>query len=172
MQKGYTHFLNAAAKALKLNTDLVFVVAGDGDERDKLVGHAAELGISDKVVFTGFVRGREHRDIYSVSDIFVMSSVSEPFGLTALEAAHHGNALVLTKQSGVGEVIWSAMKYDYWDEEKLANELIAIAESKALRQHLQASVKQEYMRISWDEVAQKCVDAYNMVMPKTLRGDR
>ena len=172
LQKGYGHFLNAAAKALKLNPNLAFVIAGDGEDRDDLLMQAAELGIADKVIFTGFIRGREHRDVYSVSDIFVMSSVSEPFGLTALEAAHHGNALILTKQSGVGEVIWSAMKYDYWDEDKLANEIVAIAESPALMDSLRTSVSREYTKISWDDVADKCVDAYNKVMHYTDRSER
>ena len=98
---------------------------------------SADLGISENVIFTGFIRGKQLRDIYSISDIFVMSSVSEPFGLTALEAAHHGNALVITKQSGVGEVLQSIVRYDFWDEDKLAGALVNIAESPALTHTLQ-----------------------------------
>jgi glycosyltransferase involved in cell wall biosynthesis len=163
LQKGNYHLLNAAARALTKHPDLVFVVAGDGEQRDTLIEQAAELGIAHKVVFAGFIRGRELRDIYSVSDIFVMSSVSEPFGLTALEAAHHGNALILSKQSGVGEVIWSAMKYDYWDEEKLANAMVALAEWQPLADCLRRGAQREYARISWDDVAAACRDAYARV---------
>ena len=162
VQKGLTYYLNAARKAISMNEKMVFVVAGDGEQRDELLRMSADLGIAEKVVFTGFVRGRELRDIYSVSDIFVMSSVSEPFGLTALEAAHHGNALVLTKQSGVGEILWSAMKYDFWDEDKLANELVAISESPALKGSLGRAAAREYRRMTWEVVAQKCIDVYHL----------
>jgi len=162
IQKGFYHYLKAAQRALEKNDKMVFVVAGDGEQRDYLLRVSAELGIADKVVFTGFIRGRELRDVYSVSDIFVMASVSEPFGLTALEAAHHGNSLVLTKQSGVSEIIWSAMKYDYWDEDKLANILVAISQSAALRTSLERAAAREYRRMTWEQVADKCVEIYNM----------
>ena len=93
-----------------------------------------------------------------------MSSVSEPFGLTALEAAHHGDALILTKQSGVSEIIWSAMTYDFWDEKKLADEILAIAKNPSLRQELQENVMKEYRKISWDQVAKKCMRVYNNII--------
>ena len=91
----------------------------------------------------------------------VSSSISEPFGLTALEAAHHGDVLILTKQSGVSEIIWSALKYDFWDEKKLADEILAVAENPALRKTLQSNVKHEYRKISWNQVAKKCLKIYN-----------
>ena len=97
-----------------------------------------------------------------------MSSVSEPFGLTALEAAHHGDALILTHQSGVSEIIWSAMKYDFWDEQKLADEILAITGNPALKESLQTNVKQEYRKISWSQVAKKCLKVYN----KTIKHKR
>ena len=115
------------------------------------------------MVFTGFVRGQRLRDIYSLSDVFVMSSVSEPFGLTALEAAHHGNVLILTRQSGVAEVLNSVMEYDFWDEEKLADEIVAVAKSAALKSSLQDGILSEYRRISWDDVAKKCLKVYNEI---------
>ena len=119
LQKGLFHLMRAAARAISLHPKFVFLFAGDGEQKDELMRMSAELGISQNVIFTGFIRGKQLRDIYSISDIFVMSSVSEPFGLTALEAAHHGNALVITKQSGVGEVLSSIVRYDFWDEDKL-----------------------------------------------------
>ncbi|MBQ3309947.1 glycosyltransferase family 4 protein, partial [Candidatus Saccharibacteria bacterium] len=123
----------------------------------------ARYKISNNVVFTGFVRGKRLRDIYSISDIFVMSSVSEPFGLTALEAAHHGNVLILTKQSGVAEVLRSVMAYDFWDEEKLADEIVAIAKSSALANTLRDGILKEYHKISWEDVAKKVLTVYNEV---------
>ncbi len=164
IQKGLHNLMQAAALALSKNPNLLFVFAGDGEERNELIALAAELGISQNVIFTGFIRGKKLRDIYSVSDVFIMSSVSEPFGLTALEAAHHGDALILTKQSGVSEIIWSALTYDYWDERKLADEILAIAENPALRDSLQQNIKNEYNRISWNQVAKKCLKVYNNII--------
>ena len=115
------------------------------------------------MIFTGFVRGKQLRDIYQISDIFVMSSISEPFGLTALEAAHHQDVLILTKQSGVSEVIRSAMEYDFWDEDKLADEIVAISKSDALKNTLKDGISKEYRKISWDDVAKKIESVYNKV---------
>lgn len=164
VQKGLHNLMHAAAMALSKNPKLIFLFAGDGEERDELINLAADLSISKNVIFTGFIRGKKLRDIYSISDIFVMSSISEPFGLTALEAAHHGDVLILTKQSGVSEIIWSALKYDFWDEKKLADEILAIASSPALRKTLRQNVKQEYHKISWNQVAKKCLKIYNKTM--------
>ncbi len=161
VQKGLQNMMHAAALAISKNPKLLFVFAGDGEERNELIELAADLGISKNVIFTGFIRGKKLRDIYSISDIFIMSSISEPFGLTALEAAHHGDALILTKQSGVSEIIWSAMTYDFWDQEKLANEILSIAENPALLKTLQENVHNEYHKISWNEVAKKCLRIYN-----------
>ena len=164
IQKGLHNLMRAAALAISKNPKLIFVFAGDGEERNKLVNLVADLGISKNVIFTGFIRGKKLRDIYSISDIFVMSSISEPFGLTALEAAHHGDVLILTKQSGVSEIIWSALKYDFWDEKKLADQIIAVSQNSALRETLQHNVKREYHKISWDQVAKKCLKIYNRTM--------
>ena len=163
LQKGLFHLMRAAARAIQLHPKMVFLFAGDGEQKDQLMRMSADLGISQNVIFTGFIRGKQLRDIYSISDIFVMSSVSEPFGLTALEAAHHGNALVITKQSGVGEVLQSIVRYDFWDEDKLAGALVNIAESPALTHTLQDGIRHEYTRISWDDVAAKCIQVYDEV---------
>lgn len=160
VQKGLIHFMRAAAKACQRYDKLVFLLAGDGEQRDELLRLSADLGIADKVFFTGFVRGQRWRDAYTVADIFVMSSVSEPFGLTALEAAHHDNALIITKQSGVGEVLSNIFRYDFWDVDRLADQMIAVAASSSLKQELISNVKREYVRISWDDVAQRCLKLY------------
>jgi glycosyltransferase involved in cell wall biosynthesis len=163
LQKGLYHLMHAAALAIKKHPKFVFMFAGDGEQKEELMRLSADLGIAQNILFTGFIRGKQLRDIYTISDIFVMSSVSEPFGLTALEAAHHGNALVITKQSGVGEILHSIMRYNFWDEDKLADSLVGIAKSAALAETLKDGVRQEYMKISWDDVAKKCIKAYNKV---------
>lgn len=163
VQKGLTHLMRAAARACERYDKFVFLFAGDGEQRDELIGLAADLGISDKVYFTGFVRGKQWRDAYSVADVFVMSSVSEPFGLTALEAAHHDSALIISNQSGVGEVLQSIFRFDFWDTETLADQLVGIALSPELSTTLKTGVKNEYARLSWHDVAAKFLHVYDNV---------
>lgn len=160
VQKGLTQLMKAAARASERYDRLAFLFCGDGEQRDELIRMAADYGISDKVFFTGFVRGKQWRDAYSVSDIFVMSSVSEPFGLTALEAAHHGNALIITKQSGVVEVLSGIFRYDFWDTDRLADQIIGVATSPALLSSLRQAAKSEYLKFSWADCAQKCIANY------------
>jgi glycosyltransferase involved in cell wall biosynthesis len=164
VQKGLTNLVRGVAKASEKYDKILLLLAGDGEQRDELIALAAELGISDKVFFTGFVRGKQWRDAYNVSDVFVMSSVSEPFGLTALEAAHHGNALIISKQSGVGEVLNSIFRYDFWDVEKLADQLVGIATSAALQNSLKNDIKKEYARLSWHDIAEKCMKLYEKMI--------
>ena len=160
VQKGLTYFVRAAARALERYDKIAFLLSGDGEQRDELVALAARLGVSDRVIFTGFVRGKQWRDAYYLIDIFIMSSVSEPFGLTALEAAHHDTALLISKQSGVGEVLHNIMRFDYWDVDKLADEIVNIARSPGLQSALKRNVKDEYARLSWRDAAERCVALY------------
>ena len=169
LMKGLVQFLHAAARASSKFDRLAFLIAGDGEQRDQLIGLAAELGISDKVFFTGFVRGKQWRDAYSVSDVFVMNSSAEPFGLTALEAAHHDNALIISKQSGVGEVLRSVLRTDFWDTERLADEIVGLATSRTLLDSLRLDVSHEYAKISWDDVARNCLGIYHTTVTRTQR---
>lgn len=168
VQKGLTHLMHAAAKVLEQYDKVVFLFAGDGEQRDELIDLAARLGISDKVVFTGFVRGKKWRDAYSVADVFVMSSVSEPFGLTALEAAHHDNALLISRQSGVGEVLHSIFRFDFWDASLLADQLIGLATSPALLREMKANIHDEYARLSWSDIASQCLSQYTQAKAGVL----
>jgi glycosyltransferase involved in cell wall biosynthesis len=99
-----------------------------------------------------------------------MSSVSEPFGLTALEAAHHGNALIITRQSGVGEVLKNIFRYDFWDVNRLADQIVAIASSPALKNTLIDNVSKEYYLLSWTDVASKIMSHYNHKSPRRIYG--
>jgi glycogen(starch) synthase len=160
IQKGLQHLVQAFALAHTKYDRMALVLAGDGEQRNELIELASDLGISDKIFFTGFVRGKQWRDVFSVGDVFVLSSVSEPFGLTALEAAHHDNALIITKQSGVSEVLKSTFKYDFWDVKRLADQIVGIATSEALRDSLKQDVAREYALVSWKDVAKKCMTLY------------
>ncbi len=164
LQKGMPNLMKAAALAISKNPKLIFIFAGDGEERNKLIEMSAELGISQNVIFTGFIRGRKLRDIYAATDIFVMSSISEPFGLTALEAAHHGDILILTRQSGVSEIVCSALKYNYWDIKKLAAEILAVSSNPALKESLQKNLKKEHCNYTWTNLAKKCLKIYSQIV--------
>lgn len=164
LQKGLTYFLHACAKASQHSDQMVFIIAGDGEQRNELLQLSADLGIADRVLFTGFVRGAPWRELYDLADVFVMSSVSEPFGLTALEAAVHDTAIVLSRQSGVGEVLTNVLKFDYWDIDRLADQLINIASSTALRQELALGAKRNFATISWRNAADKLLSNYKALV--------
>lgn len=163
IQKGLTYLIRATAQAIRRHEKVALLISGDGEQRDELIALAAQLGISDKVFFTGFVRGRQWRDAYNLIDIFVMSSVSEPFGLTALEAAHHDTALLISRQSGVGEVLHNVLRFDYWDTNKLAQEIVMLAKSPMMLGLLKDDVKKEYANLSWHDAARQCLDLYNQI---------
>lgn len=166
VQKGVSYLLQAARRVLDVDDKVIFLIIGAGELRDELLEQAASLGIAQNVIFTGFLRGARWRDAYAIGDMFVMPSVSEPFGITALEAAGYGNALLLSKQSGVCEVLRSILKFDYWDVQKLADYILAVAAHNVLRDQLVADVGQEFARISWDDAAQQCRRLYdNYIQP-------
>lgn len=168
VQKGITYFLRAAAKASERHDKLLFLIAGDGELKNELIEQSAELGIADKVFFTGFIRGQKWRDSYTVADIFVMSSVSEPFGLTALEAAAHETAILLSRQSGVGEVLDNVMRFDYWDTDKLADEIVGIATSSSLSGELKDNVGREFNRVSWSDIAEIITHVYKKTASEVI----
>lgn len=163
LQKGLMQFLDAAAKAYSRYNRLAFVVAGSGEQRDELIARAAELGIAEQVIFTGFVRGAAWRQLYEVADVFVMSSISEPFGITALEAAAHGTPVVMTQQSGVAEVLTHSLKYDYWDTDRLADIMVNVASSKGLREAMVTNASTQLAKLSWQQMAERCLNVYHGV---------
>ena len=160
VQKGLAYLMQAAALAISKNPKLLFVISGSGEQRDQLIAMAADLGISDRVIFTGFVRGVQFRELYELADMFVMPSVSEPFGITALEAAFYDTALLLSRTSGAGEVLRSIMRFDYWDTRKLADQIVGISLSDALKSELVEGVKREYLSYDWGDVARHITSQY------------
>ena len=160
VQKGLTFLMQAVAEAISKNPKIALLLVGDGEQRNQLIKMASDFGISNKIFFTGFLRGEKWRDAYGVADIFVMSSVNEPFGLTALEAAHFNNALIISKQSGVGEVLQNILRYDFWDTKKLANQIYEVSTNKNLLQSLKNGVQEEYDRISWSDIAEQIMEEF------------
>ena len=164
LQKGPDYFLRAAKRVLEYRPKTFFVIAGAGDMERQAIREAAALGISDKVFFAGFLRDGELAETYRAADIFVMPSVSEPFGITPLESLMHGAPVLISKQSGVSEVLAHAIKADFWDTEEMANKIIAVLDHKPLQHCLAENGRNEAKRLTWGEAARKCVEVYGRVL--------
>jgi glycogen synthase len=164
MQKGPEYFLHAAKKVLEIMDNVKFVMAGSGDLMNKAIEMAAELGIGNKVLFTGFLRGEDVKKIYKMADLFVMPSVSEPFGIVPLEALDHDVPVIISKQSGVSEVLTHALKVDFWDIDEMANKIIAVLKYQPLSITLQNYGNFEVRKLRWRDSAEKCLRVYEQAM--------
>ncbi|HTE22295.1 MAG TPA: glycosyltransferase family 4 protein [Candidatus Limnocylindria bacterium] len=160
IQKGLPNLLRAAQEVVARAPKTIFLIVGSGDQEYELLELAAELGISQNVVFTGFQRGKNWRDAYAIGDLFVMPSISEPFGLTPLEAIGYGTPALISKQSGVSEVIHNCLKVDFWDMDEMANQITAVVQNDALRDVLHANSLGEYQKLSWNKAADQMVALY------------
>lgn len=160
IQKNLTNLLRAAEQVIKRRPKTIFLVVGAGDQEVELLELAAQLGISQNVIFTGFQRGKKWRDAYSIADLFVMPSISEPFGLTPLEAVGYGTPALVSKQSGVSEVLNNCLKVDYWDVNEMANMIYSVMNNDSLRDELQANALAEYKKLSWSKATDKLIGIY------------
>jgi len=160
MQKGPEYFLQAAKKVLEVMDNVKFVMAGAGDMMHRAVEMAAELGIGHKVLFTGFLRGEDVRKIYKMADLYVMPSVSEPFGIAPLEALENDVPVIISKQSGVSEVLKHALKVDFWDVNEIANKVVAVLKHPPLEVMLRNYGGFEVRRLRWKDSARRCARIY------------
>ncbi len=160
IQKGLPNLLRAAQKVVAVAPKTLFLIVGSGEQYYELIEEAAELGIGANVFFTDFQRGKNWRDAFAVGDLFVMPSVSEPFGLTPLEAIGYGTPALVTKQSGISEVLKNCLKVDFWDIDEMANKIAAVVQNDPLRDELLANAYREYERFSWDSVSEKVMRVY------------
>ena len=161
LQKGPDYFLKAAKKVLQYNENVTFVYAGNGDMMERMINDVAQAGLGDKILFTGFLRGREVDRMYQKADLYVMPSVSEPFGITPLEAMRNNIPTIISKQSGVSEVVSHCMKVDFWDIDEMANKIIAVIEHKPLASCLSQNANKEVHKFNWNKPAKKCLNIYN-----------
>lgn len=161
IQKGLPNLLHAFKEVLQHAPKTFLLFVGDGEQKRELIDTAANLGIGANVFFAGFQRGKAYRDAYAVADLFVMPSISEPFGLVALEAIGYGTPILVSRQSGVSEVVHNCLKVDFWDTNEMANKIVAVVQNDSLRDELHANAFREYSRHSWDESADKMWDVYN-----------
>jgi glycosyltransferase involved in cell wall biosynthesis len=164
MQKGPEYFVEAAARVLQKAGGVRFVMAGSGDMMDKMIRLVAKRNISDRFHFTGFMKGKQVYEIFKASDVYVMPSVSEPFGISPLEAMQCGVPSIISKQSGCAEILDYAVKVDYWDIEALADAIYGLITYPALHTFLKEEGLCEVNSIKWEYAGQKVRRIYDRIL--------
>ncbi len=159
-QKGPDYFVEAAAKVLKRVPNVRFVMAGSGDMMNHIIRRVARLGIADRFHFTGFLRGEDVHRMFQLSDVYVMPSVSEPFGISPLEAMRSNVPVIISKQSGVAEVLDYAVKVDYWDVDAMADAMYALITYPALSSMFAKKGLEEVTSLKWNDAAAKIKRVY------------
>ena len=165
-QKGPDYFVEAAYKVLQRDSNVRFVMAGSGDLLNRMVRRVAQLKISTRFHFTGFLAGAEVDTMFAMSDVYVMPSVSEPFGISPLEAMRSNVPVVISKQSGVAEVLKHALKVDFWDIDALADAIYGILHYDALRKMFVSYGKTEVDNLKWENAAINVIEVYNKAVYK------
>jgi glycosyltransferase involved in cell wall biosynthesis len=162
LQKGPDYFLRAAEKVAARDPEkkVIFLIAGGGDMMPQLVRETVARGISDRVFFLGFLRDKEHASVVAASDVYVMSSVSEPFGIVPLEVLRRNVPVIIPKQSGVSEVLSHALKIDFWDVDELVNKIMAVLAHPALKDSLAENGSREAWQATWGRAADRLITLY------------
>lgn len=166
MQKGPEYFVETAARVLRNNRNVRFVMAGSGDMMNKMITLAAERDIADRFHFPGFQKGIQVYEMLKASDVYVMPSVSEPFGISPLEAMQMGVPSIISKQSGCAEILNNVIKTDYWDIDAMADAINSLINYPAIHRQLSEEGLAEVNRITWDKAGRKVIDIYNKVLNK------
>ncbi len=164
LQKGPEYFIDAAKKVLEKKQNVKFIMAGDGDMLPRMIERAAWHGISKNIMFTGFLTGHDIDKAYRMADLYVMPSVSEPFGLTPLEALRNGTPVLISKTSGVSEKLVNALKVDFWDVNDMANKMLAALNYNSLHATLKENGMGELKKFNWNDAANNIIDVYNEAM--------
>ncbi len=167
MQKGPEYFVEAATLVLQRTHNVRFCMAGSGDMMDQMIYLAAQRGIADRFHFPGFMRGKQVYECLKNSDVYVMPSVSEPFGISPLEAMQCGTPTIISKQSGCAEILHNCIKVDYWDIYALADAMYSICHRESLFKYLQEEGKREVDQITWEKVGRWIKELYQ----RTLSGN-
>jgi len=159
-QKGPEYFVEAAKKVIDRDPNVRFVMAGNGDLLNRMIERVAELGMGTKFHFTGFLKGKDVDDMYAISDVYVMPSVSEPFGIAPLEAVRHNTPVIISKQSGVAEVLVNAIKVDFWDVDAMADAIFGLLHYESISKMFKELGSEELKKLKWEHVAAKLVKVY------------
>lgn len=162
LHKGPDYFIKAAKKVLDHRDDVVFVISGSGDMENQVIEQAADLGIADRVLFTGFLRNEKLKKIYKMATLYVLPSVSEPFGITPLESLACKTPVLVSNQSGVSEILRHCLKVDFWDIDEMANKIISVLDNEELEKCLADNGFLEIDNFRWDGVAEKIIEMYNV----------
>jgi len=163
-QKGPEYFIDAAAKVLKRTKNVRFVMAGSGDMMNRAIKQVARLGISDRFHFTGFLRGADVQKMFALSDVYIMPSVSEPFGISPLEAMRTGVPSIISHQSGAAEVLKYALKVDFWDVDALADDIYALVSYPALTEFASKQGFDEVNELKWNGATAKLKKVYESLV--------
>ncbi len=163
-QKGAYFFLETAKKVLEKDPNVLFVIVGKGEKMPELIKHAFGLGIMGNVIFTGFVSEEELLQAFSRASVYVMPSVAEPYGITALEAIASGTPLIVSKTAGVAETITHCFKVDFWDTHEMANQVLSILKYPPLQNCMRKNGYRELQALTWDKVANETIDVYRGVL--------
>jgi len=169
MQKGPEYFVRAAKRVLEVMPDVRFIVAGNGDQATRMIEMAAEMGIGSRMTFTGFLRGRDIPRVFSMADVYVMPSVSEPFGIAPLEAMGHRVPVIISRNSGVSEILTHALKVDFWDVDDIASKIVAVLRYPPLRNSLRDHGLFEVRGITWEGAARRCLGTYAKALSAVSR---
>jgi len=161
IQKGPDYFIDAAKKVLEIDPNVKFVMAGSGDMMGMMIDKVAAMGIADKFIWAGFVTGKDVDRCYQMADVYVMPSISEPFGITPLEAIANDTPVIISKQSGVSEVLNHALKVDFWDINEMANKILAVLRYKELNHELKQHGAMEVRAMTWGKVADGTIQVYH-----------
>ncbi len=164
LQKGPEYFIEAAYKVLQVMDNVRFVMAGSGDMMEKMMRRAAALKITDRFHFTGFLKGTDVFTMLDMSDVYIMPSVSEPFGISPLEAMQSNVPVIISKQSGVAEILTHAVKTDFWDIDAMADAIYAILNYYPLADTIIKNGKEEVIKLKWDNSARHVRDIYKSVL--------
>ncbi len=164
IQKGVDYFVQAAQKVIEHDPNIIFVISGKGDMTAQIMRQVGALGLSQHILFAGALWYEERDQMYQSVDLVVMPSVSEPFGLVPLEAIQHGAPSLISKQSGVAEVVTHVLKVDFWDVEDMANKILATMRYPVMHQQLVREGQREVKRLSWKGVASKVRDLYQHLL--------
>ena len=166
IQKGLTHLIEAASKVIQKNPKVIFLMVGGGEQEDELTNLAAKYGISKNFIFEGWLNGtgKPWRDTFRIADVFIMPSVSEPFGIAALEAIGYGAPVVVSKQSGVAEVLKNCYKVDFWDVDKMADMILSLVNYDSLARTMWELSYGEYKSQSWENSAGKMKHHYHTAL--------
>ena len=164
MQKGPEYFVEAAALVLRRTRNIRFCMAGSGDMMNDMINMAAARGIADRFHFPGFMRGKQVYEAFAASDVYVMPSVSEPFGISPLEAMQCGVPSIISKQSGCAEILDKCIKTDYWDIYAMADAMYSLCTNESLHEYLKVEGKNEVDQITWEKVGKRIYDVYSQLI--------